>query len=484
MSSLMDLRLVVAQLLFLAFYLLMSAQVLHVFSLFWHRNARPRGSVIAYEVLLDAHLMLMCLLMREVMGHDGSFDLLLGPISLPLLPLLWLNVIAFVLGLFLCARRHRPSMLPELAVLLLSSPPLVETLHSTWAYIVIADAGFFLFRITRELALDAYGRRQRLSRLSTLEAIDALPEGILCADASGHVLLMNEAMRSSLTALGLPGDFVDASSVWQTLRQRAGESSAGTEGYDLLVDVSPDEKRAFSSDEVSIDGRRCQRIFAYNVTEEVRLDAELARANVLLEVAGDELRKSLETVADVADAEAVVSMRSRVHDVIGQRLSILHRYLEDGNAERDSLADVHARLDPIVDTILTDLSPLPAAPAQEGLTALVSAFALIGVDIDLDGKLPSDLDEAAAFVHIVREASTNAVRHAQATHIMVRMEDSARMTSLVVSNDGRALTGDLTPGLGIPGMREAAAKVGASLEVDAGVPFTVTACIDRREETT
>lgn len=44
-------------------------------------------------------------------------------------------------------------------------------------------------------------------------------------------------------------------------------------------------------------------------------------------------------------------MRARVHDVIGQRLSILHRYLEEGRLDDESLEQI----DPLLRSIAADL---------------------------------------------------------------------------------------------------------------------------------
>lgn len=173
-------------------------------------------------------------------------------------------------------------------------------------------------------------------------------------------------------------------------------------------------------------------------------------------------------------------MRARVHDVIGQRLSIMHRYLEEGRLDDESLEQI----EPLLRSIAIDLHGKDGGgtrDAAEELGDIVHAFGLVGVRIVVDGKLPVDVRTAAAFLQIVREASTNATKHAQAHQIQVRFweegAESWRTARMTVSNDGTPAPASIREGTGIPGMRHVAQDLGGSLEVDPGPPFTLVVSI-------
>ena len=104
-----------------------------------------------------------------------------------------------------------------------------------------------------------------------------------------------------------------------------------------VIEISPAEIRLFVHDEVMVSGRLFERIIGLDVTEYAHAYDRLAQANHLLELAGQELQSQIEEVKKVADNAAYLRMRARVHDVIGQRLSILHRYLEEGRLDDESL---------------------------------------------------------------------------------------------------------------------------------------------------
>lgn len=105
----------------------------------------------------------------------------------------------------------------------------------------------------------------------------------------------------------------------------------------------------------------------------------------------------------------------------------------------------------------------------------------MSVRIDVEGELPSDARVAAAFLQIIREASTNATKHAQAHQVHVRLwqetsKDGA-VARMTVSNDGAPAPVSYREGTGIPGMRHVAQDLGGSLEVHAAPPFTLTVSI-------
>ena len=184
-----------------------------------------------------------------------------------------------------------------------------------------------------------------------------------------------------------------------------------------VVEVSPAEIRLFVHDDVMVSGRLFERIIGLDVTEYAHAHDRLAQANHLLELAGQELQAQIEEVKKVADNAAYLRMRARVHDVIGQRLSILHRYLEEGRLDDESLEQI----DPLLRSIAADLRSGGDTEPAEQLGDIVHAFGLVSVQIDVEGELPEDARVAAAFLQIIREASTNATKHAQAHRVHVRL---------------------------------------------------------------
>ena len=399
-------------------------QTIHVPLIASRRSSYNRKVVCAYEASLVLHLMISALIL---FASSGSY--LVAPLDVcarAMGGVLWLNAAIFAYGVTLMVHYRRPVMLPELLLVAAVTPPVVFAMGSAWTVVLIAEGAFFLFRSIAALLMDIRNRQEDITAFSTIETINVIPVGILYLDPRGRPLLMNRCMRKNLVELHMPTDLGDMSGTWNDLRKlsmQMPESSQNRVRINLdrfgearaVVEVSPAEIRLFVHDDVMVSGRLFERIIGLDVTEYVHAHNCLAQANHLLELAGQELQAQIEEVKKVADNAAYLRMRARVHDVIGQRLSILHRYL------------------------------------------------------------------AAAFLQIIREASTNATRHAQAhqVHVRLRQETSedgavARMT---VSNDGAPVPVSYREGTGIPGMRHVAQNLGGSLEVHAAPSFTLAVSI-------
>jgi len=424
-------------------------QTIHVPLIASRRSSYNRKVICAYEASLVLHLVISAVIL---FASSGSY--LVAPLDVcagAMGGALWLNAAIFAYGVVLMVHYRRPVMLAELLLVAAVTPPVVFALGSAWAVVLIAEGAFFLFRSIAALLMDVRNRQEDITAFSTIETINVIPVGILYLDSKGHPLLMNRCMRKNLAELHMPTDLHDMSGTWNGLRKLSAqmpESSKDRVRIDLdrfgetraVVEVSPSEIRLFVCDDVMVSGRPLERIIGLDVTEYAHAHDRLAQANHLLELAGQELQAQIEEVKKVADNAAYLRMRARVHDVIGQRLSILHRYLEEGRLDDESLEQ-----------------------------------------IDVEGALPEDARVAAAFLQIIREASTNATKHAQAHRVHVRLwqerTDADAVAHMTISNDGSPAPVSYREGTGIPGMRHVAQDLGGSLEVHATPPFTLTVSI-------
>lgn len=461
-------------------------QTIHVPLIASRRSSYNRKVICAYEASLVLHLVISAVIL---FASSGSY--LVAPLDVcagAMGGALWLNAAIFAYGVVLMVHYRRPVMLAELLLVAAVTPPVVFALGSAWAVVLIAEGAFFLFRSIAALLMDVRNRQEDITAFSTIETINVIPVGILYLDSKGHPLLMNRCMRKNLAELHMPTDLHDMSGTWNGLRKLSAqmpESSKDRVRIDLdrfgetraVVEVSPSEIRLFVCDDVMVSGRPLERIIGLDVTEYAHAHDRLAQANHLLELAGQELQAQIEEVKKVADNAAYLRMRARVHDVIGQRLSILHRYLEEGRLDDESLEQI----DPLLRSIAADLHSRGDTEPAEQLGDIVHAFGLVSVQIDVEGELPSDARVAAAFLQIIREASTNATKHAQAHQVHVRLwqetsKDGA-VARMTVSNDGAPAPVSYREGTGIPGMRHVAQNLGGSLEVHAAPPFTLTVSI-------
>lgn len=466
--------------LLILFYLLAVMQALHISFTILQKGTQPIWVVVSYEALLFIHIVLSAIVAQAALGGFGMPFLDLRFASVPVAALLWIHAGIAIFGIFICIRLRRLTMVSHVLVLILSTPPFLHLLGDLWWMVLILDAFVFLVRGIAALIYDIRRQTILVSRLSIVEALNALPEGLLYAHEGGRVLLMNDAMRSALLQLGLPTDLADARSLWNSLQHKAslGYAPDAILPEGIRLRISHTEIRLFTMKSSVFHRRRFWQMFALDVTEEEHLNFDIERTNYFLEKAGEELQESLEDLQETAENEVLLRMRSRVHDIIGQRLSIFHRYLEDGGVSDESLEEVRM----LLNTILDDLVVYESSDPETELAAIVEAFLLVGVDFSFQGELPRDATAASVFVDVIREATTNAVKHGQASLVSVCIKDLDDGIILEITSDGLVFEERISEGKGLPGMRYAAQRIGASFSYQTGPPFTIRVQLPHEKE--
>ena len=208
-------------------------------------------------------------------------------------------------------------------------------------------------------------------------------------------------------------------------------------------------------------------------------------------VAAARLRLSVEA-ADQARAR----WARELHDETLQGLTGVRMVLSAGLARRDDAAmrgaaetaDAHLAeemrklRDLIAELRPAALDDLGLGPAIETLAkrqAAVGAFT-VDVDVQLASDRRLDRDTETAIYRIVQEALSNAVKHAGADEVGLRVRQLSDRVQVAVEDDGRGFDPDAEQaGFGLTGMRERALLAGGRLWVSSadGGPTRVAAVL-------
>jgi two-component system NarL family sensor kinase len=131
---------------------------------------------------------------------------------------------------------------------------------------------------------------------------------------------------------------------------------------------------------------------------------------------------------------------------------------------REAVEDVRRLAHGLRPPVLDDLGLVAALRSAGPIVAPGGPHVEVCADGDLD-DLPAAVEVAA--YRITLEAVTNAVRHAGASRIEVRLGTAADDLVLEVCDDGRGVAPDSRPGVGLASMQERAAEVGGWCSVAA-----------------
>jgi two-component system sensor histidine kinase UhpB len=192
-------------------------------------------------------------------------------------------------------------------------------------------------------------------------------------------------------------------------------------------------------------------------------------------------RRRASSAALNAQEEERARVARDLHDEVNQALTGLLLRLEAAREKAPpelaaELAEIRALANQAMQELLSLARQLrPTALDDLGLRAALAGHVTelerqgaVDADFEVDGTL-GDLPPNVQLVvyRVAQEALSNAVRHAEAEHVDVRLGREGDTVTLAVADDGRGFTFDrIGTGLGIGGMRERALLVGGDLQVE------------------
>jgi signal transduction histidine kinase len=181
-------------------------------------------------------------------------------------------------------------------------------------------------------------------------------------------------------------------------------------------------------------------------------------------------------LAESARESERLRLSRELHDVSGHKLTALKLNL--AVLGRDAALTSRRELQTsrhLADELLQDIRGVVAQLRNHDGIDLREAFARLAetlpsprVHIEVaDDARGDDAASAEALVRIAQEGLTNAARHGGAQNVWIRLSREPDALQLIVEDDGR-VSGPLSPGHGLTGMRERVAALGGELRIETG----------------
>ncbi|MGY1717184.1 sensor histidine kinase [Geodermatophilus sp. SYSU D01106] len=190
-----------------------------------------------------------------------------------------------------------------------------------------------------------------------------------------------------------------------------------------------------------------------------------------------ELAAAREELARNAVAEERLRFARDLHDLLGHSLSLIALKSElagrlaeaDPARARTEMADVEGVARRALAEVRDAVSGYRQVSCAQALAEARSALSGAGIAVRLPARvptLPGPVDAALGWV--VREATTNVLRHSGARAVAVTLTDDGVEAVLTVADDGRGPAEDTEPGSGLAGLAERVGKLGGALTGGAG----------------
>ena len=307
------------------------------------------------------------------------------------------------------------------------------------------------------------------------KAIDSYPGGICFSALDGRVILVNEKMNKLM--LELTGHTIlNAKTAWEELTNFANNGKAEKLTQSWLPKDTNNENESthqqlffrFSDSSVwrfelrFLDSNTVQ-VEAAEITELYRLSEELYENTIRLQEIQKRQKALLDSIVEINLNKEILAAKMHIHDELGHCLLATTKAItEDRLAEN---ADTLRKSWNSTIQEFSNISTVWTVPDSSLQSELMQVAELIGCKVTFLGEQPKSRKALQLLYAAIREALTNAVRHADATELMVKIEQDEKNYHIEISDNGGVTVSKITEGNGLSALRQRLEQEGATLKV-------------------
>ncbi len=296
-----------------------------------------------------------------------------------------------------------------------------------------------------------YYKKETITDFSIKKVIDECEFGILVLKGK-KAKLINNKMYEILDKLNIKKDYV-TNIIIQSIDQLDKNYCVRVEDKYYVFVINNNE------------------IITFDITEVYELHQKLNEQNKKLKENNKEILSSINNIEKLEKEKNLLKLKNKYHDILGQNLSILQQYLNKENITQENFEEIKF----MIQKMFIDIEDTDDTNAN--LENLIKIHKKNGTDIIIDGKLPQNKEVAKVFFEIIREATTNAIRHAGSSKVFVNIKETLEETYMIITNDGRKPNEFITENQGIKDMRRKVKKLGGMFYISTVPEFSVNISI-------
>lgn len=296
-----------------------------------------------------------------------------------------------------------------------------------------------------------YIKEEKINQFSIKKVIDSSDFGILVLKGNKSVLI-NNTMYAILNKLNIRTNCI-SNIIKQSEEQMEGNYVVQIEEKYYLFIINQNE------------------VIAFDIMEEYCLKKELDEQNEKIKLNNKELVSSMENIENLEKEKNLLKIKNKYHDLLGQNLSVLQQYLNREEINQENFDEIKFMIKKMFIDIEDTEDP------NTNLQNLIKIHQNNGTNIIIKGKLPENEKQAKVFFEIIREATTNAIKHAGSSKISVEIKETLEETYMVITNDGKKPNEFITENEGIKGMRRKVEEIKGYFYVSTVPEFSVNVSI-------
>lgn len=304
--------------------------------------------------------------------------------------------------------------------------------------------------------------------LSLKEAIDNLPDGIIFSNQNGEIKMTNNTAVKNF---------------YEWTDQELWNAQPFIELGNQNVEINEKIWKIVNQPLDTSNEKQIIQITTTDITKIQKMLIELENQKVDHESKKHELNEVLANLKEIKRQEALLQARYDIHAQLGYTVSVIDRI-------RNSDLIPSAKTAKISEIFSSGIM-LQNNNFSEKLEDLIESLAKLNLQIEVKGKFKFDPIVEKELLSILREAAINAVRHGNATKLLVEVkfegEYSERYSNeftvserkkgkyiIIISNEGTIPESTIKEGSGIASMRKTIENLGGMMTIDYENKFTIT----------
>lgn len=218
-------------------------------------------------------------------------------------------------------------------------------------------------------------------------------------------------------------------------------------------------------------------VMATDVSRLAALHAALQQENERLADANRRAKRLYDNMPDIVREEEILKMKMQVHDDIGHTLLAARRALRH---EHD-LARIRSEAAEWESSISLLCRARQEDAAEDPLTCMQRRAAVLGAAVQLRGAYPAARAARELYALVLRECTSNAVRHAGATELYADSEHRLQAWHLCITNNGAPPRAEIKEGGGLSSLRRRIEKAGGTVTVHSLPVFVLEVALPDKE---
>ena len=296
-----------------------------------------------------------------------------------------------------------------------------------------------------------YYKKEIITDFSIKKVTDECEVGILVLKGK-KVKLINNKMYEILNKLNIKKDYV-TNIIKQSIDQLDKNYCVKVEDKYYVFVVNDNE------------------IITFDITKEYELHQKLNDQNRKIKENNKQILLSIDNIEELEREKNLLKLKNKYHDILGQNLSILQQYLNRKNISQENFEEIKF----MIQKMFIDIED--TEDTNTNLENLIKIHKKNGTDIVINGKLPQNKEVAKVFFEIIREATTNAIRHAGSSKVFVNIKETLEETYMIITNNGKKSNEFITENQGIKDMRRKIEKLGGMFYISTLPEFSVNISI-------